>query len=589
MASGDMKARLLLDSKDFEKNIKKSKKSVDEFGNGGKTLSASLVPQFKAIAAAALTIKAAEKGFNALIGSSQSLSDSFNATVSSMTGVVDNFVYSLANADFSPFNNGLSSMITKAREAYAAYDQLANTMMSSSYVQAIEGANYNEALTRAKDKSLSLEERRAALVIAEASGMEVSEAAEVISANSINALRKDIAARANIDENLITEEILNKIFRVDSKKTFEQQRKELEEQYQAYLKEVGAIKDKYPTTLEKIFGAGSGKKGKNQKARLAAFAELDEQFAEIIIGYELLMREKDEELAKKFATAKSAVAARRQVAEIERSINETTATLANEEAAAAAAAAAAAEKQAAAAREAQLAAAEWRALNNAQSLGGMAGISYTDTTEKLPSSIKMLDENPAQGAYNYWQNQFLENATADTRRLEEMNSVVGMLGTSFAQLGGSIGGAAGSMMTFVGSLSDAVTAILPFLSYLQAETLLHSQAADAATLEAGAKAISAYAGIPGAGIALGLGAMAAVVAAVQSIPKVSDVPKFAEGGIVNQATLGIFGEAGPEAVMPLDKLDQYIQPRELRVTGAIKASGKDLVVVLDNYKRVRNG
>ena len=253
MASGDMKARLLLDSKDFEKNIKKSKKSVDEFGKGGKTLSASLVPQFKAIAAAALTIKAAEKGFNALIGSSQSLSDSFNATVSSMTGVVDNFVYSLANADFSPFNNGLSSMITKTREAYAAYDQLANTMMSSSYVQAIEGANYNEALTRAKDKSLSLEERRAALVRAKASGMEVSEAAEVISENSINALRKDIAARANIDENLITEEMLDKIFRVDAKKTFEQQRAEFEQQYQNYLEEVGAIKDKYPTTLEKIF------------------------------------------------------------------------------------------------------------------------------------------------------------------------------------------------------------------------------------------------------------------------------------------------------------------------------------------------
>ena len=589
MATGDMKARLLLDSKDFEKNIKKSRKSVDNFGKSGKNLGTTLVPQFKAIAAAALTVKAAEKGFKTLISSSQSLSDSFNATVSSMTGVVDNFVYSIANADFSPFNNGLSSMITKAREAYAAYDQLTNTMMSSSYVQAIEGANYNDALTIAKDKSKSFEERRAALTTARASGAEVREAAEVVAENSINALRKDIAARANINENLITEEILNKIFRVDSKKTFEQQRKELEEQYQAYLEKVDAVKDKYPTTLEKIFGAGTGKKGKNEKARLAAFAELDEQFAEIIIGYELLMRESDEKLAKKFETAKSSVAARRQASEIERTINETTVTLTNEEAAAAKAATKAAEKQAEVAREAKAAADEWRRLTTAQDVGSLAGISYADTSLKLPESIKMLDENPAQGAYDYWQGVKLGDIGAQSQQLEDMNNVVSMLGDSFARLGGSIGGSAGSMLEFVGSISDAAQAILPFISYLQAEVLLHSQEADAATRAAGAKAMSAYAGIPGAGIALGLGALAAVVAAVQSIPKVSDVPKFAEGGIVNRATLGIFGEAGPEAVMPLDKLDQYIQPRELHVTGNIKASGKDLMVVLDNYKRVRNG
>lgn len=36
------------------------------------------------------------------------------------------------------------------------------------------------------------------------------------------------------------------------------------------------------------------------------------------------------------------------------------------------------------------------------------------------------------------------------------------------------------------------------------------------------------------------------------------IPTFAEGGIATQATLGIFGEAGAEAVMPLDKLDSML-------------------------------
>jgi hypothetical protein len=38
----------------------------------------------------------------------------------------------------------------------------------------------------------------------------------------------------------------------------------------------------------------------------------------------------------------------------------------------------------------------------------------------------------------------------------------------------------------------------------------------------------------------------------------NSVPKFAEGGIVTRPTAGIFGEAGPEAIMPLDKLNALI-------------------------------
>ena len=139
------------------------------------------------------------------------------------------------------------------------------------------------------------------------------------------------------------------------------------------------------------------------------------------------------------------------------------------------------------------------------------------------------------------------------------------------------------MLTFVGTVFDAIQAIIPFISYLYAESAAHDANTSAAAAEGASKAMSAYAGIPFAGIPLGLAAVAAIIAAVQS------VPKFAEGGIVTSATLGVFGEAGPEAVMPLDKLEEFVSPRDLRVTGNIKASGKDLVVVIDNYNRVRNG
>ncbi len=38
-------------------------------------------------------------------------------------------------------------------------------------------------------------------------------------------------------------------------------------------------------------------------------------------------------------------------------------------------------------------------------------------------------------------------------------------------------------------------------------------------------------------------------------PSASDIPMFANGGIATRATLGIFGEAGPEAIIPLSKLN----------------------------------
>lgn len=55
-------------------------------------------------------------------------------------------------------------------------------------------------------------------------------------------------------------------------------------------------------------------------------------------------------------------------------------------------------------------------------------------------------------------------------------------------------------------------------------------------------------------IALAAGVVA--IAAGEALK--NSVPKFAEGGIVNRATLGIFGEAGPEMIIPLDRLPDIV-------------------------------
>jgi hypothetical protein len=36
------------------------------------------------------------------------------------------------------------------------------------------------------------------------------------------------------------------------------------------------------------------------------------------------------------------------------------------------------------------------------------------------------------------------------------------------------------------------------------------------------------------------------------------IPKYAEGGIVNKPHIGMVGEAGPEAIIPLSKLSGFL-------------------------------
>lgn len=61
------------------------------------------------------------------------------------------------------------------------------------------------------------------------------------------------------------------------------------------------------------------------------------------------------------------------------------------------------------------------------------------------------------------------------------------------------------------------------------------------------------------------------------------VPKFATGGVVTGPTLGLIGEAGPEAVMPLDKLQNFVNMNSGGVQGGgvyvIDPTGADKALV----------
>lgn len=583
MATGDMKARLLLDSKDFEKNIKKSKRGADDFGKAGKAMGKEVASQIRNIAAAALALNGATDVFKAFINSSQSIGDKFRTNVEGMKTVVDNFIYSIANADFTAFADGLAAMFDKAKKAAEAGDQFGNTQMATSYVMATQGSAYREAMAKARNKSLTNEERQAWIEVAKKEAEAIAEAQKTLERDALDALKQSLSAKSGLAGGVITEKAIVEALTLDAKYNNKQQREEIDAAYQRLIAaneaRVNAVMEQYTRSNTNLGSSLTGGASyttsylEGYEEAMAAAKEANAQAlrdsADLVVKYNLLFRNTDEALNAAYATAQAAVGARNQLAEIATSTNEVGNTLSTE-----------LTKSAEAAAKLN---AEMGRLKAVRGLGGMAGIGYTDTSLKLPGQIGMLEENPAAKALNYWEGEYLKPFEEQAKSLENVNTVVGMLSGSFAQLGGNIEGTAGSMLTFVGSTLEAVQALIPLIGYIQAEITMRNANASAAAKEAAAKVLSAYAGMPFAGVALGVAAVASIVGVLKS------VPKFAEGGIVNRATLGVFGEAGPEAVMPLDKLEEYITPRELRVTGNIKASGKDLVVVLDNYNRVRNG
>jgi hypothetical protein len=63
-----------------------------------------------------------------------------------------------------------------------------------------------------------------------------------------------------------------------------------------------------------------------------------------------------------------------------------------------------------------------------------------------------------------------------------------------------------------------------------------------------------------------------------------DVPMLAKGGIVNSPTLAMIGEAGPEAVIPLNKSGLMGNTINLTVNGAIdpESTARQIITLLNN-------
>lgn len=206
----DAIVRLLLKTNDFDSNLKKSKNEISSFssfmsGAGG------VVAKFAGGLGLAMT---AGEAFNKVLQSSQTLGDMTASNMAALKTSVDEFFYSLGTGEFSGFLSGMNDIISKAKEAYAALDQLGNTQISYGVFSAKYQSEIADAQYMAKNKFAPDDQRRANFDTWRTKLEEQQAAITRLQEELINSASKDVEAKTNANITVSMEDML-KAFEAD--------------------------------------------------------------------------------------------------------------------------------------------------------------------------------------------------------------------------------------------------------------------------------------------------------------------------------------------------------------------------------------
>lgn len=206
----DLVTRLLLNSSQFDNNIRRSTQQVQQFQQVGRNITAT-IGRFAGVLGIAMT---AGEAFNKVLNSSQTLGDMTASNMAALKTSVDEFFYSLGNGNLSNFLTGLGDMINKAKEAYAALDQLGNTQISYGVFSAKSQSEIADAQYIAKNKFAPADQRNAAFDKWRITLQEQQAANIRLQEELINSASKAVEARTNANITVTMEDML-KAFEAD--------------------------------------------------------------------------------------------------------------------------------------------------------------------------------------------------------------------------------------------------------------------------------------------------------------------------------------------------------------------------------------
>lgn len=569
---------------DYDSKLAKAKRSSDDFASniGGKV--AGMVGKFAAGIGVAM---GGVEAFNKMMNSTQTTGDLLRGTMQGLKTSVDEFFYSLNTGNLRNFLSGLDEMIGKARDAYAAMDQLGNTQISYGVLSSKNQASIAEAQYVAKNKFAPTSERIGAFGDWKTAIESEQGNIQALQRELINAATTAVESRINANIEVTLEDII-KAFETDLLKP--NSRAEVKSRAEMGFRNYNVNAGRSDWTQEQKDALAEIQKEniitytmleKYNDEELQQIAQQIQQYYALINAVKNLGREYNE-TANEFNNANKGISGFNPVASLsgytvysggEASKNFVGGTSGAVKAAAGSLAAIDAEIKKAQQEYANTASAAAReaALRTIQELQDKKGLIELHARVKMPDvgdgkSGSLADL--AGGLPKTLGQVHMPDFKKKKEEIEDMNSALGSTGEIF-----------GGLSSILASSGEEIGAWIAGTAGNIANMIMQLQAL--ATAEATTQAAK----YP---FPANIAAIATIVATIASV--FSSLPKFAEGGVVGGSSY--FGDKliarvnSGETILTKKQTARALSMMDggnVRVSGDVRLNGKDIYISLRNY------
>lgn len=580
----DVITRFKVESGEYEAKVNKAKKSLNDFENSGKKAGSSLDSFANAIGLS--TAKLGALGLAVTAGSaaikvatdtffaSESNIDEWGRTVESVKGAYDVFIQSISNGDWSNFLTRLNEAIQGSRDLYDALDSLGSIKANNAAAIALKQRDIQDLRLRkqnGENVDALLEQATADLAQLQSQEVEAGMAAGV--KQMVNALTN--AGISNQIAEALTDELLK-----GGQKAFNKYAKIYKD-----LLEKGTTDTGYTATgsagVSYTFGSSSdfnikllSKEEQDLYKIAAAITERETTLQEGIANYATAVTQGSSALREEFRNNRYA----QQGGKSGGTGGSTKVTGLTD--------AQIAKNVADATEEMQRLIDQWIELDDrAGSVNDVLLIlnsenSLTEFAEEADEELDKLvarmteTQNATKRLTAEW------NTMQAGFRDQAIDSTIGAV----ASLGDAIGGTAGSIIKFIAAQAQQVVQGISTIASMKAQEDAAYATMTAELGAAAAGAMKAHSWIPFVGVAMGIGFVASMVAALMSLPK------FAGGGLVGGTSYS--GDTQLASVnsgeLILNKAQQNSLANELQSGNtqplrlSASMSGTDILFVINN-------